>query len=150
MEEQVRTAPVGSDRPTAIISKVSADAKIECKSSFKPQQPLLSSIISLPLAWGYSACKELHIFKFLSSYKVYSKLNVFFKLLKICPSSQGQIESAKPAVTLEFPPLVLCGGGVANYCDEVGEKNREKNHFDSLQLFGRRKEKEKESYHKFS
>ena len=54
---QVRTAPNGSDRPTAIVSKVGADAPVECKSSYKPQQPQPSSNTSLPLARDYSPCK---------------------------------------------------------------------------------------------
>ena len=54
---QVRTAPDGSDRPTAVVSKVGADAPVECKSSYKPQQPQPSSNISLPLARDYSPCK---------------------------------------------------------------------------------------------
>ena len=55
---QVRTAPDGSDRPTAIVSKVGVDAQIECKSSYKPQQPQPFSNISLSLARDYSPCKE--------------------------------------------------------------------------------------------
>ena len=46
-----------SDRPTAIVSKVGADAPVECKSSYKHQQPQPSSTISLPLTRDYSPCK---------------------------------------------------------------------------------------------
>ena len=54
---KVRTVLDGSDRPRAIVSKVGVDALVECKSSYKPQQPQPSSNISLPLAWDYSPCK---------------------------------------------------------------------------------------------
>ena len=44
-----RTALDGSDRPTAVVSKVGADALVECMSSYKPQQPQPSTKISLVL-----------------------------------------------------------------------------------------------------
>ena len=34
---QVRSVPNESDRPTAIVSNVGADAPVECKSPYKPQ-----------------------------------------------------------------------------------------------------------------
>ena len=54
---QACTAPDGSDRPTAIVSKVVAKAQIEFKSYYKPQQPQPSSNISFSLAYDYSPCK---------------------------------------------------------------------------------------------
>ena len=46
---QVGAAMDGSDRPTAIVSKVGANAQIECKSSYKPKQPQPSSNIRTKL-----------------------------------------------------------------------------------------------------
>ena len=57
MSAQVHTAPDGFDQPTAVGSKVGADAPVECKSSSKPQEPQPSSNIRLPLARDYSPCK---------------------------------------------------------------------------------------------
>ena len=62
LSAQFSTAADRYDRPTAIVSKVGAEAQIACKSSFKPQQPQPFSNISLPLAQDYSACKERHVF----------------------------------------------------------------------------------------
>ena len=53
----VCNVPDGSDRPTTIVSKVGAEATVECKSSYKPRQPQPSSNISRPLARDYSPCK---------------------------------------------------------------------------------------------
>ena len=50
---QVHTALNGSDRSTAIVSKVGLDAQIKCKSSCKPKQPQSFSNISLPLERDY-------------------------------------------------------------------------------------------------